>query len=145
MMMKLHVYNVQPHFGKGIVSLLMLVQSGCSLRSACAQMGLSYSKAWRLLKGAEADLGLTLLVARKGGVQRAGSRLTPEGETLLHRYLAFEKEARQAVFCAFEKYFGPNAAGGGPNGEALFAKTPEALGQPPESLSPKIPEGPEAQ
>ena len=64
-MMKLQIYNTSPHFGKGIVSIMMLVRQGSSLRAACAQMGLSYSKAWRLLKSAEADLGIPLLDTQK--------------------------------------------------------------------------------
>lgn len=104
-MMKLQIYNTSPHFGKGIVSIMMLVRQGSSLRAACAQMGLSYSKAWRLLKSAEADLGIPLLDTQKGDTKRAGSTLTPQGEELLDRYLAFEKEAREAVFAAFEKHF----------------------------------------
>lgn len=104
-MIKLQIYNTGPHFGKGIVSIMMLVRQGSSLRAACAQMGLSYSKAWRLLKSAEADLGIPLLDTQKGGTKRAGSTLTPQGEELLDRYLAFEKEAREAVFAAFEKHF----------------------------------------
>ena len=72
-MMKLQIYNTSPHFGKGIVSIMMLVRQGSSLRAACAQMGLSYSKAWRLLKSAEADLGIPLLDTQKGGTKRAGS------------------------------------------------------------------------
>ena len=104
-MMKLQIYNTSPHFGKGIVSIMMLVRQGSSLRAACAQMGLSYSKAWRLLKSAEADLGIPLLDTQKGGTKRAGITLTPQGEELLDRYLAFEKEAREAVFAAFEKHF----------------------------------------
>ena len=91
-MMKLQIYNTSPHFGKGIVSIMMLVRQGSSLRAACAQMGLSYSKAWRLLKSAEADLGIPLLDTQKGGTKRAGSTLTPQGEELLDRYLAFEKK-----------------------------------------------------
>ena len=102
---KMQIYNTSPHFGKGIVSIMMLVRQGSSLRAACAQMGLSYSKAWRLLKSAEADLGIPLLDTQKGGTKRAGSTLTPQGEELLDRYLAFEKEAREAVFVAFEKHF----------------------------------------
>ena len=97
-MMKLQIYNTSPHFGKGIVSIMMLVRQGSSLRAACAQMG-------RLLKSAEADLGIPLLDTQKGGTKRAGSTLTPQGEELLDRYLAFEKEAREAVFAAFEKHF----------------------------------------
>ena len=104
-MMKLQIYNTSPHFGKGIVSIMMLVRQGSSLRAACAQMGLSYSKAWRLLQSAEADLGIPLLDTQKGGTKRAASTLSPQGEELLDRYLAFEKEAREAVFAAFEKHF----------------------------------------
>ena len=104
-MMKLQIYNTSPHFGKGIVSIMMLVRQGSSLRAACAQMGLSYSKAWRALQNAEADPGIPLLGTPKGGTKRAGSTLTPQGEELLDRYLAFEKEAREAVFAAFEKHF----------------------------------------
>ena len=103
-MIKLQIYNTSPHFGKGIVSIMMLVRQGSSLRAACTQMGLSYSKAWRL-KSAEADLGIPLLDTQKGGTKRAGSTLTPQGEELLDRYLAFEKEAREAVFAAFDKHF----------------------------------------
>ena len=64
-MMKLQIYNTSPHFGKGIVSIMMLVRQGSSLRAACAQMGLSYSKAWRLLKSAEADLGIPCWTPRR--------------------------------------------------------------------------------
>lgn len=110
-MMKVQVFNREPHFGKGIVSLMLLVRQGHSLRSACGQMGLSYSKAWRLLKSAEADLGVPLMATQKGGAQRAGSTLTAEGEELLQRYLAFEQEARSLVQGAFERHFGSFSAG----------------------------------
>ena len=51
------------------------------------------------------NTGIPLLDTQKGGTKRAGSTLTPQGEELLDRYLAFEKEAREAVFAAFEKHF----------------------------------------
>ena len=103
--MKLPISNTRPHFGKGIVSTMMLLRQRSSLPAACAQMGLSYSNACLPLKSAEADLGIPLLDTQKGGTKRAGSTLTPQGEELLDRYLAFEKEAREAVFAAFEKHF----------------------------------------
>lgn len=106
-MVKLQVYNTQPHFGKGLVSLLLLVREGHSLRSACGEMGLAYSKAWRLLKSAEEDLGFPILVKQKGGAQRAGSTLSPQGAELLERYLAFEQDARESVAAIFDRYFGP--------------------------------------
>lgn len=85
--------------------MLELIRQGHSLRSACQEIGMAYSKGWRLLKLAEEDLGFPLIEARKGGAHREGSTLTPQGEELLNRYLAFQKEANQLLDQLFQKYF----------------------------------------
>jgi molybdate transport system regulatory protein len=41
-----------------------------------------------------------------GGRQGGGATLTPEAETLLANFRAFERESRQAVETAYRKYFG---------------------------------------
>jgi len=88
-MMKLQIYNTSPHFGKGIVSIMMLVRQGSSLRAACAQMGLSYSKAWRIIRTAETVFGCKLLSSTIGGAHGGGAVLTPEAERLLAAYEAY--------------------------------------------------------
>lgn len=104
-MMKLLVYEQSPHFGKGIVQLLTRVEGGMSLNAAAAEMGMSYTKARRLLKSAEADLGVQLLEPHRGGAGREGSVLTEAGRRMLGSYRGFEAEARQAVQRAFERWF----------------------------------------
>ena len=104
-MMKLLVYEQSPHFGKGIVQLLTRVEGGMSLNAAAAEMGMSYTKARRLLKSAEADLGVQLLEPHRGGAGREGSVLTEAGRRMLVSYRGFEAEARQAVKRAFDHWF----------------------------------------
>jgi len=103
---KIHVYNDDPHCGKGVISLLKLVKSGHSLRSACKEMHIAYSKAWKLVKSAEKDLGASLLAGTAGGSGGGGSKLTPEGEDLLCRYLSFDKDAKKALDSLFQQHFG---------------------------------------
>ncbi|MDO4356562.1 MAG: LysR family transcriptional regulator [Clostridia bacterium] len=104
-MMKLLVYEKEPHFGKGIVQLLSRVEGGMSLNAAAAEMNMSYTKARRLLKSAEADMGVQLLEPHRGGAGREGSVLTDEGRALLQRYRGFEAEARRAVEQVFDRWF----------------------------------------
>ena len=54
-------------FGEGPCRLLHLIEETGSLRSAAAQMGLSYSKALRLVQHAEKELGFALTCKTIGG------------------------------------------------------------------------------
>ena len=60
-------------FGEGPCRLLHLIEETGSLRSAAAQMGLSYSKALRLVQHAEKELGFALTCKTIGG-RRGGGR-----------------------------------------------------------------------
>lgn len=104
-LMKLQVYNTSPHFGKGVISLMLLIKEGHSIRSASQKMNMAYSKAWHLLRAAEDDLGFPLVSKKKGGSTRAGSVLTPEGEWLLIQFGKFESDVRKAVDELFRQYF----------------------------------------
>lgn len=44
-------------FGPGVCELLELIEQTGSLQSACTEMGLSYSKGSRMLRGIERQLG----------------------------------------------------------------------------------------
>ena len=67
-------------FGEGPCRLLHLIEETGSLRSAAAQMGLSYSKALRLVQHAEKELGFALTCKTIGGRGGGGSTLTAEWE-----------------------------------------------------------------
>lgn len=103
---KLHIYNIQPHFGSGVIKLMANIQSGKSLRNACEEMNLSYSKAWQLINAAEKDLGFEIISRNRGGAAHGGSCLTQDGIRVYQNYLAFENELKESAERLFLKYFG---------------------------------------
>ena len=92
-------------FGPGIAALLEGVETHGSLRKSAALMNMSYSKAWTVLHGCEAQLGFALLNSRIGGRCGGGAELTEEGKKLLENYRAFEKEAGRELGDLAKKYF----------------------------------------
>lgn len=102
---KVRVYNKEIAFGKGVAQLLRLTEAFGSLSAAYKAMGMSSSKAWKILHRAEADLGYALVTSSSGGRDGGGSRLTPEGRELLARYEAFEQEVQRQAAAAFSRYF----------------------------------------
>ena len=57
----------QIFFGPGVARLLRGIERTGSLQAAAAEMGMSYSKAWRILHTAERELGFLLVHRRAGG------------------------------------------------------------------------------
>lgn len=94
-------------FGPGIACLLEGVEQLGSLRRSAAEMEMSYSKAWTVLRTSEAQLGFPLLERRAGGQGGGGASLTPQGRDFLRRYRAFEAEAQQTLDRLLNQYF-PN-------------------------------------
>ena len=80
-------------FGPGIATLLQRVREHHSLRAGAASMEMAYSKAWRLVREAEAHLGYDLL-ARDGA---RGSTLTPRGRRALEAYLDIQAEVDEVL------------------------------------------------
>ena len=93
-------------FGDGPYELLKRVEKTNSLNEAAHQMGMSYSKAWKLVQSMEKRLGFPLLDKKVGGLSGGGSQVTPKGKDLMKRYERFEKETREAIEKIYEEYFG---------------------------------------
>lgn len=102
---KVRVYNESIDFGKGVAELLRLIDETGSLSAAYKAMGMSSSKAWKILRHAEADLGFALVQGTSGGRSGGGTVLTQEGRELLKRYTAFNAAVQEAAKQAFAKYF----------------------------------------
>ena len=102
---KVRVYNTEINFGKGVAELLQRVEETGSLAAAYKAMGMSSSKAWKILRRAEADLGFALVQGSAGGASGGGTVLTDEGRELLMRYAAFNDAVQQAAEKAFTQYF----------------------------------------
>lgn len=93
-------------FGEGPLRLLEGVRETGSLRQAALRMGMSYNKAWHLIRRLEKKLGVELLARDVGGRGGGGSRLTPSAEELVRRFTVFAQGASQAVVALFRKHFG---------------------------------------
>src|SRR5690554_4367144 len=92
-------------FGPGVRTLLKLIKEYDSLNGACNKMNLSYSKALKMIKGSEANLGFKLLDRHIGGAGGGGSSLTPKCIEFLNKYEEFEKELNSKASEIFDQYF----------------------------------------
>ncbi len=102
---KVRLYNEEIAFGKGIAQILQLVEQHGSLRAAYQSMGMSSSKAWKILHRAENDLGFPLLKSSSGGTHGGSTELTPEGRELLLKYMQFDALLQAYAEETFKKIF----------------------------------------
>lgn len=92
-------------FGAGPAEILKCVDSSGSLSAAARDLGISYTKAWRIINMAEERLGFKLLLRETGGKNGGNSLLTEEGRTFLQQYSSFMREADEQLQVLFDKYF----------------------------------------
>ena len=92
-------------FGPGIAALLHHIEDLHSLRAAAMKMDMAYSKAWTIVRNAEAQLGFKLLNSTTGGRHGGGASLTEEAKGLLEAYDGYCRELREAADRLYEKYF----------------------------------------
>ena len=68
------------------IELLRRVDELHSLRAAAQAMEMAYSKAWTIMKNAEAGLGVKLLESSTGGKNGGGAALTEDARRILDAY-----------------------------------------------------------
>jgi len=102
---KIWLDNNGKAFGDGPCELLKRVGTTRSLHQAASQMGMSYSKAWRLIGTMEKRLDFSLLERKVGGRSGGGSQITPEAKEFIKRYEQFREEAKRSLEQIYEKHF----------------------------------------
>ncbi len=100
------IFGEDKCFGPGVADLLERVDRLHSLRKATMEMGMAYSKAWRIVKVAEENLGFPLLNSVTGGKGGGGAELTPDAKRFLLSYRKFEQSVRQYADEAFVEIMG---------------------------------------
>lgn len=83
--------------GIGVLWLLEKVKACGSLRSAASELGISYSKAFRMVQNLETELGVEVLERKRGGMQRTGASLTRFGEDFICLYDTFQRECKDLL------------------------------------------------
>jgi molybdate transport system regulatory protein len=91
------------------VRLLRLIDETGSLAEAAAKMDLSYRRAWGKLREIEDNLGLKLVERSKGGTGGGGSRLTPQGRSMIEQFERFRDAAERDVALEFASMFDDSA------------------------------------
>ncbi len=84
--LSLRIYGEEKAFGPGIASLLRQVERTGSLQKAAVSMGMSYSKAWKILKETEGQWGFPMTNRETGGRDGGGSTLTAAAREIWDHY-----------------------------------------------------------
>jgi len=92
-------------FGDGPYELLKRVEETHSLHRAAKEMGMAYSKAWRLIGAMEKRLGFLLIERKVGGLFGGGSRVTYHGKELMKRYNCFQRDVNASLKKIYRTHF----------------------------------------
>lgn len=101
----IRLFTDEKCFGPGVATLLHNVEDLHSLRAASMKMNMAYSKAWSIIRNAEAQMGFKLLLSTTGGRHGGGAVLTEEGRKLLTAYDGYCREVKQTAEELYDKYF----------------------------------------
>jgi molybdate transport system regulatory protein len=92
-------------FGEGPMLLLKKTEKLGSLSKAAGEMNMSYSKAFHLIKNAEKELSVSLLISQAGGRCGGGSYITEEAKELIEKYDQFIRRSNQAIEAIYYDIF----------------------------------------
>lgn len=92
-------------FGNGPLDILHRVERTGSLRQAAAEINMSYSQAWNLMRDLEKRLGFKLLKRKVGGESGGGSQLTEKARDLMMRFEMFRKRASESLILLYKEIF----------------------------------------
>ena len=87
--------------GPGKVDLLALIGETGSIREAAERMGMSYMRAWSLIRIMNERFREPLVDAVRGGSRRGGATLTPAGRSVLRLYRKMTKASERAAAASF--------------------------------------------
>ena len=102
---KLWISGESRILGPGAVKLLAFVEKTGSLKQACFEMSVSYSKARKMVSEIERQLDCDIVHKRQGGKYGGSTILTENGKDLVERYEAFLDECTALVNESFDKHF----------------------------------------
>ena len=102
---RIHIVKEKPFYGPGAHLLLQLTEETRSLRNACRQMGISYSKGRAIISLMEQQAGYPIMETQQGGKTGGYSIVTEKGKKLMHQYAEFYAEAKPYLQKLFDKHF----------------------------------------
>lgn len=91
-------------FGPGKADVLEGIRETGSLAATARSMGMSYMRAWRLVREMRQLYAEPLVEMRRGGKARGGASLTAAGERVLELYRQMEQEALEATEATWRRF-----------------------------------------
>jgi len=92
-------------FGSGLASLLESIDRCQRLANAAREDGISYRRAWNLLRNAETHTGRPLVTCRTGGAGGGQTRLSAHGRNMLAVYRRLSNEVAAYADRRFKLHF----------------------------------------
>lgn len=97
------IHGKEIALGPGKVKLLRKIQEAGSIAAAAEQLGMSYMRAWTLIKTTERCFKDPLIKVFRGGPKRGGAELTDTGKHVLELYDTIQKVSMKAVKADWEE------------------------------------------
>lgn len=89
---ELQFVSTTPFFGREMYELLRHIESEGNVREACEKVGISYSKAWSLIRECEGKFGSAIVERQQGGAFGGAAQVTERGRLLLKAYRELSDE-----------------------------------------------------
>jgi molybdate transport system regulatory protein len=83
--------------GPGKADLLEAIERAGSVRAAASALGMSYMRAWSLVRVVNTEFRSPLVRLERGGAAHGGASLTPLGRRVARLYREMEQAALDAV------------------------------------------------
>lgn len=92
-------------FGPGVYQIMKEIDASGSVSEACRITGISYSKAWKIIKKCERRLGCKVVIRQAGGAGGGRASLTEEGRELIRLYEIFDRKVHEDAAALYQKIF----------------------------------------
>ena len=83
---RLKMCKTRPFFSVGPMELFEKIETYSSIKKATGAMGMSYTKALRIIRTIEEELGFPVVISEKGGNNRGMTKLTKKGKEVLETF-----------------------------------------------------------
>lgn len=102
---RLRIISDKPFFGPGTAELLEAVRDTGCVRVAAENIGLSYSKARKMIATFKMETGRDAVIAERGGIGGGSASLTDYAHAFLYAYRSWERECREHEEESFARHF----------------------------------------
>lgn len=91
-----------PFVGNGRITLLEYIHETGSMAKAAKKLGMSYKKAWELVKSMNTQSDIELVVKATGGKNGGGTQLTEKGLSIITQFRELEQKSKDFLAEQFE-------------------------------------------